>query len=160
MEHNQAVSATLVDIADYKPNDYECERASNSYLMSVVAIIIGTPLPIVNLLATFFFYLGNRRSTPFVRWHCTQALLSQLTIFIMNTVAFAWTLRILFGGLYLNDDYIAYILTVIGFNIFEFIITVIAAIRLRKGKHTEWWMWGELTNELMGNHIPVNKYHG
>ena len=65
----------------YKPNDSELERASNSYLMSLVAVIGGLPLPILNLLASIFFYLGNRKSTPFVKWHCTQALVSQLGLF-------------------------------------------------------------------------------
>ena len=56
----------------YRPNESELERASNSYLMSLVAVIGGLPLPILNLLASIFFYLGNRNSTPFVKWHCTQ----------------------------------------------------------------------------------------
>lgn len=155
MEHNEDVAPQEIDIANYQPNDYERERASNSYLMSVVAIMIGTPLPIVNMLATLFFYLANRKSTPYVRWHCTQALLSQITVFVMNAAAFTWTMRIIFGSLYINDNYIAYIITVLCFNIFEFIITVIAAIRVRKGKHMEWWFWGALTNQLSGKGIPV-----
>ena len=57
----------------YQPNESETEIASNSYLMSLIAIIVGLPLPIVNLIATFIFYLSNRKSTYFVRWHCTQA---------------------------------------------------------------------------------------
>ena len=38
----------------YKPNESELERASNSYLMSLVAVIGGLPLPILNLLASIF----------------------------------------------------------------------------------------------------------
>ena len=34
----------------YKPTDHEAEKASNSYLMSLVALIAGLPLPIINLL--------------------------------------------------------------------------------------------------------------
>ena len=33
----------------YQPLDHELEAASNSYLMSLVAIIVGVPLPIINL---------------------------------------------------------------------------------------------------------------
>ena len=47
----------------YKPDDYEAEKASNSYLMSVVAVIAGLPLPIINLVATAIFFLGNRKGT-------------------------------------------------------------------------------------------------
>ncbi len=156
MEHNENVVQTI-DIHAYQPLDYEKERASNSYLMSFVALMAGAPLPIINMLATLFFFLANRKSTPYVRWHCTQALLSQLTVFVMNAVAFTWTMRIIFGSLYVTDNYIGYMLTVLCFNIFEFIITVVAAIKVRKGKHIEWWFWGALTNQLSGKKIPVSK---
>lgn len=132
----------------YKPNDYEAERASNSYLMSVVAVIAGLPLPIINLIATGIFFLGNRKGTYFVRWHCTQALLSQATILVMNSAGFYWTLSIIFGNKTLTNDYIAYMITIVVFNIFEFIATIYAAIRTRKGKHVELWFFGPLTETL------------
>ncbi len=75
----------------YMPGEHETEKASSSYLMSLLAIVVGLPLPIINLIATIIFYLGNRKGTYYVRWHCTQALLSQLSVLIMNSVAF-WCL--------------------------------------------------------------------
>ena len=132
----------------YKPDDYEAEKASNSYLMSVVAVIAGLPLPIINLLATVIFYFGNRKGTYFVRWHCTQALLSQLTILIMNSAGFYWTLSIIFGDKIVNNDYIAYMLTIILFNAGEFIATIYAAIKTRKGEHVELWFFGPLTQTI------------
>ena len=45
----------------YIPGDHEAEKASNSYLMSLIAVIAGLPLPIINLIATVIFYLGNRK---------------------------------------------------------------------------------------------------
>ena len=48
---------------DYKPGDHEAEKASNSYIMSLVAVVAGLPLPIINLLATLIFYMGNREGT-------------------------------------------------------------------------------------------------
>jgi uncharacterized Tic20 family protein len=133
----------------YKPYEEECEKASNSYLMSVMAVMIGMPLPIVNLLASILFFAGNRSATYFVRWHCTQAMLSQLTIFVMNTVAFSWTIRVAFGSLTITNNYIAYICTIALFNLFEFIINIRAATRVRKGKHIYWWFWGPLTDTLV-----------
>jgi len=132
----------------YKPDDYEAEKASNSYLMSVVAVIAGLPLPIINLIATGIFFLGNRKGTYFVRWHCTQALLSQATVLVMNSAGFYWTLSIIFGNKTLTNDYIAYMITIVVFNIFEFIATIYAAIRTRKGKHVELWFFGPLTETL------------
>jgi hypothetical protein len=130
----------------YKPNEYESEKASNSYLMSVIAIMVGLPLPIINLIATFIFFLGNLKQTLFIRWHCTQALFSQITIVLMNTCGFSWTMTIIFGDNTVTNTYIAYMLTIIIFNIFEFFVTVYAAIATRKGKHIEWWVFGPLTN--------------
>jgi len=132
----------------YKPDDYEAEKASNSYLMSVVAVIAGLPLPIINLIATGIFFLGNRKGTYFVRWHCTQALLSQATVLVMNSAGFYWTLSIIFGNKTLTNDYIAYMITIVVFNVFEFIATIYAAIRTRKGKHVELWFFGPLTETL------------
>ena len=81
----------------YKPAEHELEAASNSYLMSLLAVMAGLPFPIINLLATAVFNLANRHRTYFVRWHCTQALVSQLPLFCTNSVLFWWTVGLLFG---------------------------------------------------------------
>ena len=130
----------------YEPGEYESEAASNSYLMSLIAIIIGLPLPIINLIATLIFYLGNRNSTYFVRWHCTQALLSQLSMLFINSFGFWWTLSIIFTDETITSKYIAYIVAVIIFNLTEFIATIYTIIQTRKGIHVEWWIYGFLTN--------------
>lgn len=130
----------------YKPSEHEAERASNSYLMSLVALVAGLPLPIINLIATLFFFLANRKGTYFVRWHCTQALFSQLALLCMNSVGFWWTVSIIFSDEKATNHYFAYIFTVIFFNILEFISTVYSAIQTRKGKHVELWFFGNVTN--------------
>lgn len=128
------------------PGEHEAEAASSSYLMSLIAIIVGLPLPIVNLIATLIFYLGNRKSTYFVRWHCTQALLSQLSMLFINSFGFWWTISIMFTDETLSSTYIAYIITALVFNLTEFIATIYTAIQTRKGIHIEWWLYGPLTN--------------
>jgi uncharacterized membrane protein len=132
----------------YKPHEYEAEQASNSYLMSIVAIIVGMPLPIVNLVATLIFYLGNRKSTYFVRWHCTQAMLSQASLFLTNSFGFWWTISIIFGSETLSNEFIAYIISIFVLNVVEFIATIYTAIETRKGKHVYWWFYGELTDSV------------
>jgi uncharacterized Tic20 family protein len=132
----------------YMPGDHEAEKASNSYLMSLIAVIAGLPLPIVNLLATVIFYLGNRNGTYFVRWHCTQALLSQFSLLIINTNGFWWTVGIVFSDGEVTNKYIAYMITVFLFNLVEFIATIYTAIQVRKGKHIQWWFYGDLTNMI------------
>ncbi len=130
----------------YRPGDHEAEKASNSYLMSLIALIAGMPLPIINLIATFIFYMGNRKGTYFVRWHCTQALLSQCSLLLVNSYGFWWTVSIVFGPESISNRYIAYIITILLFNIVEFIATIYTAIQTRKGYHIEWWLYGNLTN--------------
>ncbi len=129
----------------YTPSEHELEKASNSYLMSLVALIAGMPLPIINLVATFFFYVGNRKGTYFVRWHCIQALLSQLSLLFMNSFGFWWTVSIIFGPETISNKYLAYIITVFFFNIIELIATIYTAIKVRKGEHISWWFYGDIT---------------
>lgn len=132
----------------YKPGEHETEKASNSYVMSLVAVVAGLPLPIVNLIATFVFYLGNRKGTYFVRWHCTQALLSQFSLLIMNSGAFWWTISVIFKDAVITNEYIAYIITVFLYNLTELIATIYTAIQTRKGIHVEWFFYGNLTNQI------------
>ena len=137
---------TALNKFNYKPYDSELERASNSYLMSLVAVLGGLPLPIMNLLASIFFYLGNRKSTAFVKWHCTQALLAQLGMFFFNTVGFWWTISIIFKEGEFTNTYIAYMLTIIGFNLVEFVFTLYLASQTRKGNHIEIYFFADITN--------------
>jgi len=130
----------------YQPQEHELERASNSYLMSLLVIVVGLPLPIINLVATIIFFISNRKATYFVRWHCTQALLSQLSVFFVNSFGFWWTISIFFGSGTISNNYIAYMITVFIFNIAEFAGTIYSAVETRKGKHIEWLFYGPITN--------------
>ena len=130
----------------YEPGEHEAEKASNSYLMSMVATVAGLPLPIINLLATFVFYMGNRKAEYFVRWHCMHALLPQFFLFIKNSIGVWWTISIIFTSVTICNEYIAYIITILIFNAAEFIASIYSAIQTRKGIHVEWWFFGSLTN--------------
>ena len=129
----------------YAPGEHEAEKASNSYLMSLVAVIAGLPLPIVNLLATLIFYLGNRNGTYFVRWHCTQALLSQLSLLLVNSYGFWWSVSIIFSDERITNNYMAYMFTLVLVNIGELIATIYTAVQTRKGIHVSWFFYGDLT---------------
>jgi len=133
---------------DYPPGEHEAEKASNSYLMSLIALVAGLPLPIINLLATFIFFMGNRKGTYFVRWHCTQALLSQFSLLFVNSFGFWWTIAIITSSETINNNYIAYMITVFILNLSEFIATIYTAVKARKGIHVEWWFYGGLTNMI------------
>jgi uncharacterized Tic20 family protein len=137
----------------YTPPEHEAEKASGGYLMSLIALIAGLPLPIINLIATFFFYVANRKGAYFVRWHCTQALLSQASLVIINGVAFWWALSVIFGENSVSNLFISYIMVVLLFNLTEFIATIYTAIKTRKSIHVEWWFYGGLTNLICREEI-------
>jgi len=139
----------------YKPDDHEAEKASNSYLMSLIAVIAGLPLPIINLIATFIFYMGNRNGTYFVRWHCMQALLSQASLVFINSTGFWWTMSIIFGSATVTNSYLAYIIAAIFFNLIEFVATIYTAVTVRKGVHVSWWFYGDITDLI----CKPNQYH-
>ena len=145
MEYHKGIMIDIKEFA-YKPGEHEAEKASSSYLMSLIALIAGLPLPIINLIATLAFYVGNRKGTYFVRWHCTQALLSQFSMLMINSYGFWWTISIIFTAQPVTNNYIAYILAVLIFNITELIATIYTAIQTRKGIHVEWWFYGSLTS--------------
>ncbi|MFZ1226698.1 MAG: hypothetical protein WAQ83_01750, partial [Saprospiraceae bacterium] len=96
-----------------KITEEEAEKASNSYLMSLIAVIAGLPLPIINLIATLIFYMGNRKGSYFVRWHCTQALVSQASFLVVNSYGFWWTVSLILGDSEMTNSYIAYMITAV-----------------------------------------------
>lgn len=131
---------------EYEPGEHEAEKASTSYIISLVAMIAGLPLPIVNLLATFVFFVSNKKGTYFVRWHCMHALLSQVSLFLINSFGFWWTISIIFTSATITNTYIAYIITVLIFNLAELVATIYTSIQTRKGLQVEWWFFGSLAN--------------
>ncbi len=132
----------------YYPSEHECEKASNSYVMSLAAVIAGIPLPIINLIATVAFYFVNRERPYFVRWHCTQALLSQVAIFPINAVCFWWTVSVLFYAMPMTGLYYGFLGLVFICNLLELISTIYAAVQTRKGIHVKFWFFGNLTDAI------------
>lgn len=135
-------------IENVVPYEDEKERASNCYVMSLVAVMIGLPMPIINLAATGIFYLMSRKGTFFVRWNSIQALVSQVPLFIMNNILFWWTIRILFCYTDLSSAYIAYFITVNLYNIYDFVETVRSAVQTRKGKIHKWYLYSTITDKI------------
>ncbi len=130
----------------YAPNEDESEKASNSYILSLIALITGFPIPLFNLVAAIIFYLGNKKGTYFVRWHCMQVLLAHVITFVINLIVVVWVLGVLFWNFNLTNNFIAFIITAAVFNLIEFIATIYTAIKTRKGLHISWLVIGPLTD--------------
>ncbi len=134
-----------------KRYESELEKASNSYLMSLLAMFVGLPIPILNLVATLIFFYGNRKASPFVRWHCTQALVTQVSLFFFNTVSFWWTIGIFTGEFDLSNYYFSYLIIVIVINASEIIQTLITAIQIRKRNNVRWYFYAPLVDAILKN---------
>jgi len=129
------------------PDEYE--KASNSYLMSTVTVIAGLPLPIVNVLAGLGFYLANRKASYFVRWHCIQAVLSQVLMLPFNSILLAWTLSYFWDGFPgVSNTYIIYAFTVLTLNVIEFLSVLLTAIKVRNGGNPRWPVLAGITDRL------------
>jgi uncharacterized Tic20 family protein len=115
-------------------SDREKEEASNAYLMTLMVGFVGLPLPIINLIASVAYFLMNKSKSKFVRFHIFQAMVSQIFIVIMNSIALSWTLNIVFGSLVVSNYYIGYIVAAVIFNLLDIIANIIAAIQVRKGR--------------------------
>ncbi|MHA3788991.1 hypothetical protein ACX0HA_12315 [Flavobacterium hauense] len=173
MEHTEGIIENIKTTESVPLiHPYEYEQASNSYLMAVVAVIAGLPLPVINLIATVGYYLAHRKSSYLVRWHCIQASLGQIALIPFNSIALAWTVGILFGGrgflgLYdiprryyvdettLFEDYSGttlaywlYIMFIITLNITEFIVVIITASKVKKGQNVRWWGIAPIADRL------------
>jgi beta-barrel assembly-enhancing protease len=131
-------------------HDDEAESASNAYLLSLVLLMAGAPLPILNLLASVIFFLSARRSAPFVRWHCTQALLGQLCLIPINSTFMWMTIRLVLGYREVDNFYIGWGIVMVTLNAAELIGSIYAAIKVRQGKDVRWWSLAPLTDAVLG----------
>lgn len=131
----------------------DAEKASNAYLMSLVSLFISVPLPIVNLIATALFYYFNRRENDFVRWHCVQALFSQIFLVFFNSPSLYFIIKY-----YLKEEWppipvMVFIGFVVLLNVIEYIATAYAASVVRKGNNVRWVGFADLADRVVG----VNK---
>ncbi|MFP9118985.1 DUF4870 domain-containing protein [Flavobacterium sp. RNTU_13] len=161
---------------------YEHEPASNAYLMSIIGIISGVPLPIVNTIASLLYFLAQRKNTYYVRWHSLQALLAQVMLMPFNSIALAWTLRIIFSKVQSGPDFIdqpeyytelksqltflneatvgywAYICFIVFINLFEFIAIIVTATEVRKGKNIRFFGIARLTDLLCSKENKIQQF--
>ncbi len=144
MEHTQGV----INQKEIVIHQEEYKQASNSYLMAIVSIVAGLPLPIINIIASLIYYLNNLKSSYFVRWHCIQALLAQTVMVPFNSVAVGWTISIILNRREVSIYYGIYLFAVILFNIVDFFAVISTASRVGKGKNVRWFIIANITDVL------------
>jgi uncharacterized Tic20 family protein len=128
----------------------EREDAMGAYLMMFAAWGAGLPLPIINLIASFIYYIVNKNKGRFVLFHVYQSLFTQVLISLMNASVIYWFIHIIFirNDEYFNDEFVAYFFTVVAFNLIYFIISIIGAVKARKGKFYYIIFFGKLSYHL------------
>jgi uncharacterized membrane protein len=139
---------TLYTNKTFEVQDYELQQASNAYTMALVSVIAGLPLPIVNVIASLIYYATQSKSSYFVRWHCIQAILAQTIMLPFNSLAFGWTLKIIFTSKEPSLWYFTYLFSVVLFNVIEFISVLITAASVRKGIAVRWFIVANITDSI------------
>lgn len=112
----------------------EKEDAMGAYLMMFAAWGAGLPLPIINLIASIIYFFLNKSKSKFVHFHCHQALFSQLPTTLLNAACVFWAVRIIFFEWEFNNNFIAYLISIVIINIAYIAWGIIAAVQARKGR--------------------------
>ena len=138
---------------EYAQREQDAEQASNVYVMSLITFAAGLPLPIINVISTIIFFIGSRRESAFVRWHCMQALLTELITLPLNSIAFWWTVNLMFFDVQITNSYLVYVFLVILLNIVELVAAISAAIRVRKHYDVRWFLVSDIADMLVKERV-------
>ena len=138
---------------EYAQREQDAEQASNVYIMSLITFAAGLPLPIINVISTIIFFIGSRRESAFVRWHCMQALLTELITLPLNSIAFWWTVNLMFFDVQITNSYLVYVFLVILLNIVELVAAISAAIRVRKHYDVRWFLVSDIADMLVKERV-------
>lgn len=130
------------------PTERDRDEASLAYLISIVTLVAGLPLPIINLIVMIIYYSYVRKRNAFVRFHCLQAVTSQGAIVVLNAIALFWTIRVIFYEVPFTSYYAGYLFTIFIFNLLDFIFNIVAAIKAKKGEYYYFIFFGILTKNF------------
>jgi uncharacterized Tic20 family protein len=120
-----------------QPNEIperEKEDAMAAYLMMFASLAIGLPIPLFNLIASFVYYVVNRKTSPFVGFHALQSLLSHLPVVFVNAGLVAWIIVAIVGPAGFAGGFFGYLLFAVLLNLAYIVISIIALVHARKGR--------------------------
>jgi uncharacterized Tic20 family protein len=112
----------------------EKEDAMAAYLMMFASLAIGLPIPLFNLVASFVYYLVNRKTSPFVGFHALQSLLSHLPVVFVNAGLVAWLVVAIAGPAGFHGMFFAYLIFTVLLNLLYIVISIVALVHARKGR--------------------------
>jgi uncharacterized membrane protein len=137
-------------------SDTQREEAANSYVLTLMTVMLGMPFPVFNLFACLGYYAYARKKSVFVRFHAIQAVVTQAFIIILNTIAIGWLLRIVFYSDYnWTRNFFIYLIFVGIMNLIDYILNIIAATYARKGKLFFFIFFGRLSYAMSYGKEPL-----
>ena len=114
--------------------DREKEDAMGAYLMMFAAWAVGLPLPVLNLIAAFIYFMINRKKSRFVAFHGLQSMLSQIPVTILNIGVIVWLIRnLVLGDLANWPQFLTYLAFTGLANLLYVIFSLVAMVRAKKG---------------------------
>jgi len=145
----------------------EKEDAMGAYLMMFASIGAGLPLPIINLIASVIYYFVNSKKSRYIKFHCHQSLFSQLPTSLMNAGLMFWLFQIfIYDNWEYNNNFVGYAVMVGVFNLAYFVLSIVGAVKARKGQVYYFLFFGRLAyshaykvreNDSMVKSAPVNQ---
>jgi uncharacterized Tic20 family protein len=128
----------------------EKEDAMGAYFMMFAAWAIGLPLPVLNLIAAFIYFMIHRKKSRFVAFHSHQSLISQLPVTAANLITVVWLINIVFTGIrfgsfYFPSRFFAFLGFMVVLNILYLVYSIIALLKARKGQFFYMPLFGRLS---------------
>jgi uncharacterized membrane protein len=116
--------------------DREKEDAMGAYLMMFASLAIGLPIPLLNLIASVIYFFVNRKNGTFVAFHALQALLTHVTVVLLNAGVIGWLIGILVVPPHdsFSPAFFWYLFFVVLVNIAYIVWSIVALVHARKGR--------------------------
>lgn len=125
----------------------EKQKASLVYVVSIVVLIASVPLPLAGFLGTLGYAKVQEKYSNFVKYHCWQAVFSQLLVLIFTSIFWGWTAQILFTSKDFTQEYFYYVGFLVVFILIETIFAIVSAYQIEKGRHPKWWVIGTFLDQ-------------
>ena len=125
----------------------EKQKASLAYVISLVVLIASVPLPLAGFLGTLGYAKVQEKYSNFVKYHCWQAVFSQLLVLIFTSIFWGWSVQILLTSKEFTQEYFYFAGFLFVFILIESIFAIVSAYQIEQGKHPKWWIIGNLLED-------------
>jgi uncharacterized membrane protein len=115
-------------------SDDEKDTSMGAYLMMFATWIVGLPLPFLGLVASFIYYVINRKNSQFIGFHSYQALLLHIPVSIYNGSAVIWGILVAADVFGVKMFLLICIPVFLLANIIYIVMSIVGAVYAKKGR--------------------------